>query len=528
MVIINQQSSFPFLKADTTLQEGKERIAGTDSFLSYLDKSRSKPLQTIDNSPKVAERTTKPLKRNIVTAGKDETVIKTEPSEVPVESKQLNETQPEINSEQTTTADVEVLKETKAMVEAMPEKTEEDKDPEDAESQAPQFEQTQKAEQLLAVMDEIIKVLEQAATPTQTVKEVSSDNASGVSLQPLDAVHDELSKLLADLTETAAQLDGTKTAAKAMAFASRLQQFLGEDSFESLVQDGLEISVSKVVSFEELAGKMLNEAENAKLHLVQTSLQEITIPALKAATPKTTLVSEVAIESEESTVQVPEEKVAVVENANSGSLQEEAESGLQEKPQLKTSFSKKTESAAELKPQTMHEAAPDVKMPFTEPVETVNTQPVKPQSVLKADVTAQIVEKAETMFREEKTEMVMQLKPDSLGKISLKVVHERGEIIARFVAETEQVKAILEGNMQLLKDSLQKSGVMVQSLEVSVGQQGGDHRGNRDNRNNEAAPPVEPKASAIQQRGLRQPAYGYGGTAAGYYSNESSEIDLTA
>ena len=108
------------------------------------------------------------------------------------------------------------------------------------------------------------------------------------------------------------------------------------------------------------------------------------------------------------------------------------------------------------------------------------------------------------------------------------IVNERGEIIARFVAESEQVKAILEGNMQLLKDSLQKSGVMVQSLEVSVGQQGGEQQRNWNNKQNEGLPLAEPKTSALQQRVLRQPAYGYGDTAAGYYSAESSEIDLTA
>ncbi|MBP7176329.1 MAG: flagellar hook-length control protein FliK [Thermoclostridium sp.] len=529
MVIINQQTTLPFL--NTMVQEGKEKSAGADSFLSFLDKSRSNPLHASNNSAKSAQNIARPLKSNTVKASKGEPGIRLEPSEAAVQSEKTTEIQPETNSEQNTSAaDAEMMKQTTAMAETTVEKTEEDQGLEDSESQVPQLKQSHMAEQLLAIMDEIITVLQQAATLSQPVKEENSANASGVSLQPLAAVHDELAKLLTDLTSTAAQLDGTETAAKAMVFARKLQQFLGEDSFKALLQDGLEISVSKGVSLEQLAGKMLNEAENAKLHLVQTSLQEITIPALKATAPKTTLTAEVPMESEDITAQTPafDEKAIVLENASSEASQEQAEGDLQDKPQLRASLSKKTEGLVDLKPENMHEAVTDLQKPFGETMETVITQPVKPQAYSKTDVTAQIVEKAETMFREEKTEMVMQLKPDSLGKISLKVIHERGEIIARFVAESEQVKAILEGNMQLLKDSLQKSGVMVQSLEVSVGQQGGEQQRNWNNKQNEGLPLAEPKTSALQQRVLRQPAYGYGDTAAGYYSAESSEIDLTA
>ncbi len=84
-------------------------------------------------------------------------------------------------------------------------------------------------------------------------------------------------------------------------------------------------------------------------------------------------------------------------------------------------------------------------------------------------VTNQVMMKVKLMAGENKQEMEMHLKPENLGKLSLKIIHERGEILAKITAENEQVKGIIESNMQLLKDALEKSGLSVQSLSVSVG-----------------------------------------------------------
>ena len=86
-------------------------------------------------------------------------------------------------------------------------------------------------------------------------------------------------------------------------------------------------------------------------------------------------------------------------------------------------------------------------------------------------VANQVVTRLETMSGDERHEMELQLKPESLGKIQLRIVEERGMILARFTAESEKVRAILESNMQLLRDSLEKNGLTVQELSVSVGQQ---------------------------------------------------------
>jgi len=92
-----------------------------------------------------------------------------------------------------------------------------------------------------------------------------------------------------------------------------------------------------------------------------------------------------------------------------------------------------------------------------------------PQPIKNSEVLNQVVEQAKVIVGQDKSEMVIQLKPDHLGKLELKVVTEQGIVAAKFIAESQQVKEIIETNMQLLKDSLQKQGISIESINVQVG-----------------------------------------------------------
>lgn len=100
--------------------------------------------------------------------------------------------------------------------------------------------------------------------------------------------------------------------------------------------------------------------------------------------------------------------------------------------------------------------------------------------VVRNELMKQVVEQAKVLVDENRSEMVMQLKPDSLGKVTLKVVTENGIVAAKFVAENQQVKQVLEANMQTLKDSLEKQGMSVQNVSVSVGQDGSQDTSQRE------------------------------------------------
>jgi len=92
------------------------------------------------------------------------------------------------------------------------------------------------------------------------------------------------------------------------------------------------------------------------------------------------------------------------------------------------------------------------------------------ERINKDQVIGQVVKKIATANVSNKAEMVMELKPESLGKLTLKLVSENGLIAARFTAENEQVKQIIESNFQMLKDALEQKGYTIQGFSVSVGQ----------------------------------------------------------
>ncbi len=94
---------------------------------------------------------------------------------------------------------------------------------------------------------------------------------------------------------------------------------------------------------------------------------------------------------------------------------------------------------------------------------------LKEQPVSKREILTQIIDKAKIVFNGDKSEMVLSMRPESLGKLSMKIVTENGIITAKFIAESQQVKEVLESNMQLLKDTLEKQGFSVQGFSVSVG-----------------------------------------------------------
>lgn len=64
--------------------------------------------------------------------------------------------------------------------------------------------------------------------------------------------------------------------------------------------------------------------------------------------------------------------------------------------------------------------------------------------------------------------MKIQLKPEFLGKMMIKIALEDGVVTARFITESQQVKHLLEANMGSLKQSLESQGLRVDRTEVNV------------------------------------------------------------
>lgn len=409
------------------------------------------------------------------------------------------------------------------------------------EEDAPSVEDMEQAEKLQTTMDEIIVILQRLFFSAETENTGKSSSAAEtgtghkqqVVLTDTVELRQALEPQIKELLETAQNLEGTKTSDIAIKFADGLQTLIDDGLAEMVEEMGGQVFILEPDKVKNLVGKMLNEAEKAKIGITTKALEEIVIPAMsfEAKQPIST-----GLKLEQS-IKIPIEQQADTPVSNK-----------QEKPvelkelKLENNFEEPLKEQTEVltlkvdKEQKEPVLEIDKQTNLASFVDTIQTEvnipePVaalKPPVDVKTSVFQQAIEKAETFLSEDKTEMVIQLKPESLGKISLRVIHERGEIVARFMAESDQVKAILESNMQLLRDSLHKNGVSVQSLSVSVGQQNTDQDSGNDHSWQKDSMPG--KRIAVQASGVdtSHQTYVYSGLAGRILSGGESKINLTA
>lgn len=85
------------------------------------------------------------------------------------------------------------------------------------------------------------------------------------------------------------------------------------------------------------------------------------------------------------------------------------------------------------------------------------------------DIIDQILEKTKINIKGEMSEIKIKVKPEDLGDITLKVATQNGIVTAKFIAENQKIKEIIESNLNILKDSLSEQGLNISQLSVSVG-----------------------------------------------------------
>ena len=102
--------------------------------------------------------------------------------------------------------------------------------------------------------------------------------------------------------------------------------------------------------------------------------------------------------------------------------------------------------------------------------EFLNVETVEPlpQSVNTQDVIDQIVESARVILTDDKTSMELQLNPQNLGKIILKVTEQEGAVTAKIMTQNAVVKEALEAQTVELRQNLEQAGVKVDAVEVTV------------------------------------------------------------
>lgn len=93
---------------------------------------------------------------------------------------------------------------------------------------------------------------------------------------------------------------------------------------------------------------------------------------------------------------------------------------------------------------------------------------MEPAQVMR-EIVNQIVEQIKVTIKPQATSMEMMLNPEELGKVHLTVAASKsGEMTAAFTVQNEAAKEAIEGQLQILRESLDKQGIKVDAVEVTV------------------------------------------------------------
>ena len=171
--------------------------------------------------------------------------------------------------------------------------------------------------------------------------------------------------------------------------------------------------------------------------------------------------------------QTPQDKKAegsnaVVPSATTQVLEGSARPKSNDAMQLFTEAAQTPQRSQETSHASQMNPAVSFQTTLQEAAEAQPTAPAAPQKDY--EVAKQIVEQARLLRMPEQTEMVIRLKPEHLGELTLKVsVAASGAVNAAFHTDNASVRAIIETSMIQLKHELQAQGLKVDNVGVYAG-----------------------------------------------------------
>ncbi|NLG87997.1 MAG: flagellar hook-length control protein FliK [Clostridiaceae bacterium] len=357
----------------------------------------------------------------------------------------------------------------------------------------------------------------------------TGENTEGVNLEELKQ------QILLKLNEAAELIRTSDIPELEQAFADKLLQIFENGLPESANAGEEQVPIEFINDLEGLVQKMLFETEAVKSRLAGEIPSELAAGRTEAPDNAGDIINEQPEQAEPQNTAGSKLQTEQVSDAVNEDGPDDA--GLRQEQEQSPADIQKVFAAAE--DNAGHNFAADTvsvqaKIPNAEHTvsQTADRPPVtglRQTEGLEYQIIRQVIEKAETLFGENRTEMVIVLKPESLGKLTLRVIHERDGITAGFIAENEQVKAVIESNLRFLEDSLRRSGIELQNLAVSVGQNGhsgqnGDDRQYYSERTAGRKTPVLSTAPVNDMHHI----YRFEGASEGLIQIERPAIDLTA
>lgn len=100
--------------------------------------------------------------------------------------------------------------------------------------------------------------------------------------------------------------------------------------------------------------------------------------------------------------------------------------------------------------------------------DTTFEQVASPDFRSSQEIMDQILDYMKIQLKPEMDQLEMQLHPASLGTLKISLVSKGGEVTAQFQVQNETVKAAVESQIAILKDSLKEQGIKVEAVEVTV------------------------------------------------------------
>jgi len=104
----------------------------------------------------------------------------------------------------------------------------------------------------------------------------------------------------------------------------------------------------------------------------------------------------------------------------------------------------------------------------TENVQTSSVQTASYTTVETENIMRQIMDHMQVQMDADTTELNMQLHPESLGTLQIRISAKEGIMTAQFTTTSEMVKSVLEGQMIQLQQQFDQQNIKVEAIEVTV------------------------------------------------------------
>jgi len=381
---------------------------------------------------------------------------------------------------------------------------------------------------------ELQKLLSEAGITPESFESLGNISEISSDLAQILGLNDNQQKTLEIMLQTAAELLGEfkvkDNEQRVPTHLTAAPENVQQDMTAAPARDIVESSMQMGTTIEQLSeqiklkldeyGIRLEEGEDS----VQEDIKAFMLPLLEKPAPK---IQQAAHPETQMPVEAPETKLHAAETeemTEDRGSQEDEDSG-QTEATVRLPQQADSQPAVSTAAQTQPVFSPIIQA--NQAIEAMPVTAAVPAAVSSEEIISQVIEKAQIIMMPDKSEMVMELKPDNLGKLSLKLVTENGIVMAKFVAENRQVKEVLESNMQLLKDSLQKQGLDVQGFSVSVRQDSNRFGRNNRQEGRTGVYAKEPVAAATAPE-VKMPVFSEAAERRNPYLRETSTIELSA